>query len=565
MAAENNEKKDKRITVKNVSALEKHFSYESVEAVREYNRASALRGERFSYQVAYTCREIPGNVRLDLKIGVSSPISDYISVCRVERVPVRMPMYKVEADDYYMSREPGLYPDLLLPVKEGECVFTLRDEYNSVWVDVDIPKDAKSGVFPIELTLTDAADGESYSALFELEIIDAVLPEQELKFTQWFHSDCLATYYNVEIFSEEHWRIIGEFIKCAVKNGINMILTPVFTPALDTRVGGERPTVQLCDIYLDDGKWSFGFDRLRRWVSLCRECGIKYFEISHLFTQWGAEHAPKIMARVNGEYKKVFGWETDAMGKEYSDFLREFLPALKEELVSLGVFENTVFHLSDEPGGDKLENYLKAKSVVEDVLDGCVIMDALSDYSFYKRGALNTPVVSSNHIETYIEKGVKNLWAYYCCGQHKDVSNRLVAMPQARNRVIGVQLFKFDIAGFLQWGYNFYYSQGSVSPINPYHCNDGEYWVPAGDAFSVYPAPNGAAYETLHLVGFTQALQDLRAMRLLESLAGRECVMEIIEDPEEPITFTKYPHGDEYILTTREKINEKIKELSAKK
>ena len=50
--------------------------------------------------------------------------------------------------------------------------------------------------------------------------------------------DCLATWYGVEIFSEEHWTIIEKYIHTAVKHGINMIHT-LFTPPLDTAVGGK--------------------------------------------------------------------------------------------------------------------------------------------------------------------------------------------------------------------------------------------------------------------------------------------------------------------------------------
>jgi len=46
---------------------------------------------------------------------------------------------------------------------------------------------------------------------------------------------------------------------------------------------------------------------------MCKEHGIQCFEIAHLFTQWGAKHAPKIMATVDGEYRKIFGWETDSL------------------------------------------------------------------------------------------------------------------------------------------------------------------------------------------------------------------------------------------------------------
>ena len=553
------------IIMKNISSLEKHFAAERVEDVAEYCKASALRGERFSYQVAYTCRDMRGDVKKSLYYRINSGVPAKITVSRVDSVPVRMPMYKVDTDDYYMSREPGLYPDLLIPVTEKTKLFAFKDEYMCLRVDVEIQTDAAAGVYPIEFSLLDGEGNTAAETVFELEVVGAALPEQELKVTQWFHSDCLAVYYGVEVFSEEHWRIIGEFIKTAVKNGINMILTPVLTPALDTAVGGERPTVQLVDVYLDGGAYYFGFDKLERWVKMCLGLGIKYFEIAHLFTQWGAEHAPKVMATVDGEYKKIFGWETDAAGEDYKAFLSAFLPALKRELVRLGVFDVCSFHLSDEPGGDKLENYLRVKGVVENLLEGCTIMDALSDYSFYEKGALDTPVVSTDHVKAYLDAGVKDLWVYYCCCQYNKVSNRLVAMPQARNRIIGTQFYKFDIAGFLQWGYNFYFTQHSVEPINPYHCTDGGFFVPAGDAFSVYPAPDGTAYETLHLAAFTEALYDLRAMKLLESLAGRDAVMEIIEDGIDPIAFDEYPHSDKYILETREKINAKIKELISEK
>lgn len=83
---------------------------------------------------------------------------------------------------------------------------------------------------------------------FKLEVIGAVLPKQKLIHTEWFHTDCLATHYGVDVSSEEHWRRIDQFVQTAVKFGINMILTPIFTPPIDMVVGGERPTVQLVDV-----------------------------------------------------------------------------------------------------------------------------------------------------------------------------------------------------------------------------------------------------------------------------------------------------------------------------
>lgn len=549
------------IEYKLVSSLEKCFFDTEISDLKEYRRASALRGERFCYQLVWKSTD-PG---LDGKhtafLRIESPLSDYVSAQSVESVSVRFPAYKSFHDDNYLRLTPGLYPDLMIPVTSDKQLYIVYNDTRALWVDVAVPSDVPGGEYPIKTSLVDANGNEFFSDTFNLTVIAADLPKQTVRHTEWFHSDCLANYYNVEVWSEEHWRIIENFIRTAVKNSINMILTPVFTPPLDTAVGGERTTVQLVDVYNNGGKWSFGYSKLGRWIDICQRCGVEYFEISHLFTQWGAGHTPKILATVDGEYKKVFGWETDSLSDEYNEFLQAFLPSLLEFLRFRGVDKNCVFHVSDEPGIQHLERYRAARSIIQPYLEGYVIMDALSNYEFYKTGAIDHPVPCNDHIDAFIEGRVPDLWTYYCCGQSVNVSNRFLAMPSARTRILGTQMYKYNIVGFLQWGYNFYNSQYSIDHINPYVCNDGEYFVPAGDCFEVYPAPDGSTYETLHFIQVSQAFQDIRALQLAENLCGREAVLEAIDgDLDEKITFSHYPHSSEYLLGMREKINAMIAE-----
>ena len=133
-------------------------------------------------------------------------------------------------------------------------------------------------------------------------------------------------------------------------------------------------------------------------------------------------------------------------------------------------------------------------------------------------------------------------------------------MPGARTRILGTQLFKYDIEGFLQWGFNFYNCQNSNYPINPYADTCAEYFVPAGDAYIVYPGPKGKPYRSLHGMQFLSALTDLRAFNLLSSLVGKEKTMAIIEDGIEPITFESYPNEQNYVNDLRERINLAIAE-----
>jgi len=536
-----------------LSSLVKVFPDQEPDAL-PHSCATALKGEVYTFQVGYRLNQTVNQ----LTVTVKSALGDAVILRRVESVPSLMPIY-ADHDDYLLRTTPGLYPDVLKPFER----FPVQREniWHSAWVTVEIPQDVKAGVYPVSVEFGGNDDNgkriEFARETFVLTVLDAVLPKQKLLYTAWFHVDGITGYYGVEPYSERCWELLESFMKMAASRGQNMILTPVFTPPLDTAVGSERQTVQLVDVTVaPDGRYRFDFGKLRRWIALCRKVGIENLEISHLFTQWGAKHAPKVMATIEetGEYKRIFGWETDAAGDEYADFLTAFLRELDCVLRETGMDRNTYFHASDEPGLQHLEQYKRVSGILKSRLPGYPIMDALSNYDFYADGLVEMPIPCTDHIEPFLENDVKDLWTYYCCGQTREVSNRLFCFPSARNRVLGIQLYKFEIAGFLQWGYNFYNSCLSQERINPFVTTDAGEAFPSGDAFVVYPGSDGA-WSSIRLEVFHEALQDQRALQLAESLVGREKVLKVLEEGIEPITFKNYPHGDEWLLSVRERIN----------
>jgi hypothetical protein len=124
-----------------------------------------------------------------------------------------------------------------------------------------------------------------------------------------------------------------------------------------------------------------------------------------------------------------------------------------------------------------------------------------------------------------------------------------------------MQLFKFNIAGFLHWGYNFWYSQYSLKHLNPFISTDAGGSFPSGDPFLVYPGAEGPL-ESIRLEVMREALQDQRALQLLESLTGRKQALELLEDGlEQPLAFNKYPSGFQWLLDKRETINQTIKKI----
>ncbi len=537
------------------SPLEKVFTDREI-SFPEFNRVSALRGEETAFQIVL--KREGGRGPADYTWDISSPANNWIEVFKVENVPCDLSAYPEEDahDGDYLTLSPGLFPDLLRPVDSCKLVLSSY-RLTVLWVNIKVPPDAPAGDVPI--TLSVEGQGTRCEVHFTLEVIPMTLPGQKLLFTQWFHLDCLAQYYKVPVFSERHWEIISNYMLFAARHGINTILTPVITPPLDTEIGGERLPVQLTEITRDERGYSFEFSRLRRFIRIALDSGITNFEVCQLFSQWGARYAPNIYAMENGGLKRIFGWETDADDPEYLNFLRALLPEVLNVFREMGVDGKVFFHISDEPTREHLPDYKKRREFLREVLGDVPVMDAINDLDFEE--LIDIPVVATNHIDPFIKRGTKNLWAYTCCGQNKDVGNRFFAMPSYRNRALGLQLYKFRIKGFLQWGFNFWNSYHSRREINPYITTDGDGAFPGGDAFSVYPGENGLPLPSLRLKVFLHATEDLGAITLLETYIGRDACERLIPGYEE-ISFSSYPRNAGYYLSLREKINSALKEVA---
>ncbi|MGG4142123.1 DUF4091 domain-containing protein [Paenibacillus algorifonticola] len=540
---------------RSISSLEKIFPRGTLTAPPHKN-GSALRGEVYAFQVAY--RSVQAQRAFYVNVAVSSTVVDAAIIIRsVGLAPSELPCYG-DADEHVLRTEPGLYPDPLYPLEPGNRLKVLPNQWRALWIEIPAEAGELAGLQDIQVSFLTEDGSTAAKALFTLERISAALPEQQLLHTEWFHADCISTQYNVEVFSERHWELMETYAGAAARHGMNMLLTPLFTPPLDTQVGGERPTVQLVGVRKLGLNYEFDFTRLSRWISMCERQGIRYLEFSHLFTQWGAKHAPKILVEEQEELVPLFGWHTNAAEAAYTQFLEQLLPALLAFIQENGLEGRCYFHVSDEPLEEHLNSYRLASELVRKHTKGFPVIDALSDFEFYEKGLVSQPIPSSDHIEPFIAAGIKDLWTYYCCAQYKEVANRFFHMPSARSRILGMQLYKFDIKGFLHWGYNFWYSQYSLRAVNPYQITDAEGAFPSGDAFLVYPGENGPI-ESIRLKVMLEAIQDLRALRMLEQLAGREAALELLEEGlSEPITFNAYPRQTQWLLGKREQINRAI-------
>ena len=559
-----------QVAIRLISSLESCFMDEKLEDKKERTHFLMYRNEKLSFQLA--CM----NLRNDnpdvpyFYLRMKGVLAPYVTVREVVCVPNHYPVTPQNHDENYLRTEPGLYPNLLRPllykgynykryvnIDEG-FIRLPQGNLRALWLDIKIPEGVEVPTEETELALTlYCREYEMAQTTAHIRVSPVRLPEQKLIHTEWFYCDCIAEAHRAEVFSDRHFALIEKYIRAAVENGINMIMMPVFTQELDTYVGGERLTTQLLGItVLPNGEYDFDFTLVDRWIDMCERIGVKYYEIPHFFTQWGADHAPKIIATVNGEKKRIFGWETDSMGEEYGKFLSVLIPALVSHFKARGMDERCYFHISDEPNLRNLEKYLACKERVAPYLEGYHIIDALSDFKFYELGVLKKPIPGISSVQEFLDHDIPGLWVYYCgAGGKKVTTDRYLSMPMARTRILGVQLYLNRIEGFLHWGYNYYHNQFSYDYVDVLGSTDGEYFAPSGDAFLVCPGTDDTVWETMRLNAMREAMDDMRALELAESVLGREAAIALVNDGlEEPVTFFRYPKEGEYLLSLRDRI-----------
>ncbi len=534
-------------------SLEKVLGDESPRpaAVLDGVHAAGFLDERLSLQLA---------VRLDEHeqlgerwVRLAGSAAHLATVSAVRRVPVSHPAPE-DADEHYLATEPGEYPDLLEPLPE-DTVLLVPGQWEALWIDVRATEVADAGDHDLTITVAGAGGTVLASESATLRIHPHRLPALTITNTHWFHADSLSTLYDVDVLSEEHWELIEAFLASAREMDVTSVLTPTWTPPLDTAEGHTRPIVQLVGIREEDGQYALDFTQLDRWLRLCRELGFTGIEIAHLFTQWGARATPAIEVATADGPELRFGWHVPATSPEYRRLLETLIPALRAHLAEH--WEGRVlWHISDEPGAAHLEDYRAAKAQVEDLLKGADMVDALSSFEYAEQGVVDTPIVATDHVDPFLAAGHRP-WVYYCVSQNKDVANRFIALPSVRSRVLGRQLFLFDAPGFLHWGYNFWWSQFALEPIDPFEetCAGGPFF--GGDAFAVYPGPDGSPWLSIRHRVFAQAMADHRALTWLAELTDREAAEALI-DEDGTLTYSNFSYDVEEHLRARAAVDEAI-------
>ncbi|NCU27637.1 hypothetical protein EOM86_13125, partial [Candidatus Nomurabacteria bacterium] len=248
------------VEIKLLSSLDKIFGNEiTLSPSRTFG--SMLMNDLYSFQIAVRS-ELPRVLRL--KVISDAPLE--IMIYKVGKVPCGLHIYGGMDDDDYISKELKDFPDLLTGY-EGSS-FSSGTSWLAFWVTLKCTGYPSADPYNVVLSAENENQQIMAAETFKISIIKRELPKQKLIHTEWIYLDSIAQYYNIDLFSEKFWELLANYLETASEFSMNMLLTPVLTPLLNTRPGVVRPDVQLTDVFYDNGRYTFGFDKLRRYIRL---------------------------------------------------------------------------------------------------------------------------------------------------------------------------------------------------------------------------------------------------------------------------------------------------------
>jgi hypothetical protein len=342
-------------------------------------------------------------------------------------------------------------------------------------VEVPIAADAQTGARTCEIAL-EAGDWRQ-TLRWELNVHAATVPPsgpQSPGYTNWFSPGIIAQRHGLELWSEPFWLMLGRYADLMARGRQNTFWVR----------WGDFGRLG------DDGKITLDRGRFKRYVRLFLDRGFTRIEGGHLAHRHNGEwNSPRLDLVFTG---------SDANSESGRAELAGLLAEVRAALAELELPKHVVYlqHLTDEPTDTNAESYKGLAEQVRRHMPGVKIFEATMSLALV--GAVDhwCPQVQEYQKHRDFFEARKRagdaVWVYTCLAPGGPWLNRLLDQERLRQVYLGWALAKYDLAGFLHWGFNHYRSgtdpfEQSVVP----HGGGPPNYLPAGDSHVVYPGEGG--------------------------------------------------------------------------
>jgi hypothetical protein len=470
--------------------------------VQESLTLQAARNSRISFQVAFHS-DMKDQVHMACSVDAGSIAQQVRYVGLVPFAHFNTDVSKDELDG--LGYLPGMLPDPLFPLTKVDV-----DPYatRSFWVTLRIPATIEPGMHTCKVKLNWNEDKVNMEKILTVQLNISKLvvqPRHDFHVTHWWRGEATALYYKTEMYDERWWQHTRAQMKDLIDHGNDVAF---IQNLFELRAVFKKPCQMLIINEPSPGKYTFDWKNIKRFVDMCRELGYTKFEWGHLWLYWGVQNAMHVYTQKGDTYQMLWDENLTATSPIYLNFLKQYLPELHRFLKNEKMLNDSYFHLSDEPWSEHIENYKKARQILQELAPWMKVMDALSDIRYGREKLTDIPIPIISSAGDYLKENIPH-WVYYCTGPRDKWLNRFYDTPLAKIRMSGFLFYRLKAQGFLHWGYNFWYKLDTEQTIDPFTEGAATAYpgIAEGDPFVVYPGPDGP-YDSIRWEVFAESLQD---------------------------------------------------------
>jgi len=391
--------------------------------------------------------------------------------------------------------------------------------WRELWLTVEPPRDAVPGIYEGVLTVR-ADDTTPLEFSLKLEVLPATLPapaDWKFHLDLWQHPWAIARWHDVEPWSDEHFRLMRPYLT-ELANAGQKIITATITDRPWGRRDHDDYRSMVEHIRYADGSWTFDYTVFDRYVELAMDCGVTGQINCYSLLTWSGRLYYTDAATGDERFMLC-----DTTGPEFAKYWAPFLRDFEKHLEAKGWLERTRLAVDEAPAhmmqamtelvktsAPRLRISLAGNQAPShytglDLAEFSIILDHASDELL-------------RDIATRKAEG--RITTFYVCLDPKR-PNTFVKSPPAEAVWIGYYTAVNGYDGFLRWAW-------TTWPENP--LRDTSYWghpyhhyLPAGDAFLLYPGPRSAVRWELLRDGF----EEWEKLRLLREAHGGELPPEL--------------------------------------
>ena len=470
------------------------------------------KGERVSAQLLLWSATGLNNIQCKVKdlVGDSGKISTSAAQARF----VRYTLADEGGENCRCERGP-LHPMILAPdMLDSLKVFNMDPKtVRPVWITVDIPQDAKPGVYKSSVEVT--AKGAKVTLPFELEVIGQTLPTADqwgYHLDLWQHPSAVARIRNLELWSDEHFAAIKEEMVPLANAGQKVITATLNRDPWGSQCFDDYESMIIWT-HKKDGSWSYDYTNFDKYVELMMSLGVEKQINCYSMLPWNnricwyEEKTGVFVERSRGPQHKDFE-------SLWGPFLTDFVKHLKEkgwlEITNIAADErapedmevviNVMNKYAPQLGFAMADNHASYRRI-QNVRDCCVAQRQL--------------YLTQEEINERRAKGYVTTF-YVCCSTF--FPNTWTFSQPWESELLSWHALSKDYDGQLRWAYNSW-------PARPEYDSRFRRWG-SGDTFQVYPY----ARSTMRFERFRDGIEAYEKMHILRKKYAGNPALQPLED-----------------------------------